>query len=83
MTQIVSITSQGQITIPASIRRLLGLDKYPKATVRAEKNKIIVEPINEILNMGGLLAKKALKGKTIDQIIKLEEEAASQAAFKK
>ena len=83
MTQIVSITSQGQITIPASIRRLLGLDKYPKAAVRAEKNKIIVEPINEILNMEGLLAKKALKGKTIDQIIRLEEEAVSQAAFKK
>lgn len=73
MQQIVSITSQGQITIPASIRRLLGLDKYPKATVRVENKKIIIEPIPDILTMGGLLKKKAIKGKSIDEIIKLEE----------
>jgi len=83
MQQIVSITSQGQITIPASIRRLLGLNKYPKATVRTENKKIIIEPIPNILAMGGLLKKKAIKGKSIDKIIKLEEKTASKAISEK
>ena len=83
MQQIVSITSQGQITIPASIRRLLGLDKYPKATVRLENKKIIIEPIPDILTMGGLLKKKAIKGRTINEIIKLEEKTASKAISEK
>ena len=83
MQQIVSITSQGQITIPARIRKLLGLNKYPKATVRAENKKIIIEPIPNILTMGGLLKKKAIKGKSIDKIIKLEEKTASKAISEK
>jgi len=83
MQQIVSITSQGQITIPARIRKLLGLNKYPKATVHTENKKIIIEPIPNILTMGGLLKKKAIKEKTINEIIKLEEGAVSKAISKK
>jgi len=83
MQQIVSITSQGQITIPASIRKLLGLKKYPKATVRLENRKIIIEPIPDILTMGGLLKKKAIKGETINKIIKLEEKAVSKSVSEK
>ena len=79
MSQTVSITSQGQITIPASIRRLLGLDKYPKASIRTEDNRIIVEPITDLLEMKGVLSKKALKKKSINQVIELEEKAVSQA----
>ena len=83
MQQIVSITSQGQITIPASIRRSLGLNKYPKATVHLENKKIIIEPIPDILTMGGLLKRKAIKGKSIDKTIKLEEKVISETISKK
>lgn len=82
MQQIVSITSQGQITIPASMRRKLDLEKYKKAAVRAEENKIIVEPIPDLLSLAGSLKDKAIKGKTINEIIKLEEEAVAQGFSK-
>lgn len=83
MQQIVSITSQGQITIPVSIRRLLRLDKYNKATVRAEDKKIVIEPVPDILMMGGLLQKRAIKGKAINKILRKEEEAVSMAVAKR
>lgn len=74
MQQIVSITSQGQITIPASMRKKLVLDIYHKALVKTENHKIIVEPLPDLLSLGGLLKTKALKSQKIDRIIKLEEE---------
>ncbi|MBL7159753.1 AbrB/MazE/SpoVT family DNA-binding domain-containing protein [Candidatus Microgenomates bacterium] len=83
MQQIVSITSQGQITIPALMRRLLGLDEYKKALIQTKKNKIIIEPVPDILNLAGLLEKKALRNKTVEQIIKLEKEAVVAGIAKK
>lgn len=74
MQQIVSITSQGQITLPASIRRLFNLDKYKKALVKAESSRIIVEPIDDITSLAGVLKEKALKKRKIADIIKLEEQ---------
>jgi len=83
MQQIVSITSQGQITIPASIRRLLGLDKYSKAVVKTEDKKIVVEPVPDLLKMGGFLKSKTAKNKSIQDIIKVEEQAVEKAVVNK
>lgn len=55
MTYIVSITSQGQISIPAKLRRKLGLDKHKKALVSEEKGKLIVEPVKDLLELRGSL----------------------------
>ena len=44
MSQTVSITSQGQLTIPKEIRRAFGVEGATKALIRKEGNKIIVEP---------------------------------------
>ncbi len=82
MQQIVSITSQGQITIPAVFRRLLGLDQYRKALVRAENKRIVVEPIPDLMSLAGSLQNKAMK-KNIDNIMKMEEEATSKLVAKK
>lgn len=79
MQQLVSITSQGQITIPASFRRKLGLDNYPKATVEIKDKQIIIEPVPDFLSLAGELHDKAIKGKSIDQVIKLEHKAVEQA----
>ncbi len=83
MQQIVTITSQGQITIPAVFRRSLGLNQYRKASVRTQDNKIIVEPVPDILEMAGLLQNKAIKGKRIEEVIKLEEMVSSKIVAKK
>ena len=58
MTYTVSITSQGQISIPAKIRRALGLDKTSKALVSVEDKKIVIEPVKDLLELGGSLKTK-------------------------
>lgn len=75
MTQLVSITSQGQISIPAKIRRELGLEKYRKAIVRKEKDHIVIKPVKDLLDLGGSLQHLALKDKKIEEILQIEEEA--------
>lgn len=78
MSQLVTITSQGQISIPAKMRRRLGFDKYNKALVKEMKGKLLIEPVQDFLDSAGILKNKALKGIPINQVIKLEEEAAAQ-----
>lgn len=78
MAHIVSITSQGQISIPAKLRKEIGLEKHKKALVRREGKRIIVEPIKDFLELGGSLHHKVIKGKSIKEIIKMEKEAVAQ-----
>lgn len=80
MIQFVTITSQGQITIPAKFRRQLGLQKKQKALVSIQGNKIVIEPPVDLLSLYGSLSHLAMKGKSIDEIIKIEEEGAAEAA---
>lgn len=79
MNYLVSITSQGQISIPAEIRRSLGLTKYKKAFVKQEGTRVVVEPVSDFMALEGSLHHKAIKGKSIEEIIKLEEEAIGKA----
>ena len=66
----VKITSKGQITIPARLRKKLGSDLVEVDMVGDE---IIIRPVRK---PGGALRKYAIKGKSIDEIIKMEEEVA-------
>lgn len=54
----VTITSQGQITIPAKIRRQLGLDKTKKAQVVEQDGKLVIEPVKDLLELGGSITSK-------------------------
>lgn len=58
MTYIVSITSQGQISLPAKLRREFGLDKLGKAAVFSERGKIVIEPVKDFLELRGSLKTK-------------------------
>lgn len=55
MTYIVSITSQGQISIPARFRKELGLNTGKKALVSMEDKKLIIEPVKDFLDLRGSL----------------------------
>lgn len=61
MTYTVSITSQGQFTIPIDIRRALGLQKASKAIVRIDESKMVVEVVPDILSLYGVFASKIRK----------------------
>ena len=54
--QTTTITPKFQVHIPVSIRKKAGITSHGKAIIRAEKSKIIIEPISEkkgILSLGG------------------------------
>jgi len=53
MIYTVTITSQGQISLPVKIRRKLGLSNIRKAFVRMERGTIIVEPVADMLSLKG------------------------------
>ena len=67
--QFVTITSQGQITIPAKMRRELGLDKLRKAIVRRENTTIIIESTSDFFSLKGSVKKKKYSDKKSGQQI--------------
>lgn len=58
MQNIVSITSQGQLTIPRSIRKSFGMKQSTKAVIEKVGNKIIVEPRGDFWSLAGSLSSK-------------------------
>lgn len=55
MQTLTTITPKFQVHIPVSVRKKIGL-KHGRAIVKVEKNKIIIEPIDEkkgILSLAG------------------------------
>lgn len=54
MLHYVTITSQGQISIPAAIRRQFNLDKIRKAIVEVEEDKIVIRPEKDIFQLRGV-----------------------------
>lgn len=70
MTYAVSITSQGQISIPAKIRRLLGLSKKSKAIISVANGKMMIEPVKDFLELAGSMKtnKKPLSNKKLHNL---------------
>jgi hypothetical protein len=69
--------------MPAELRRLWNIVKNGKVTVTLSKTgkSAIMEPVPDLLSLGGSLHKYAnvTKGMTSDQIIKTEKEAVGDA----
>ena len=54
METLTTITPKFQVHIPVAIRKKVGLKKHGRAIIRAEKKKIIIEPIkSDFLSLGG------------------------------
>lgn len=83
MAQLVSITSQGQISIPVKIRRELDLSKKKKALVRREGEKVVIEPVEDLFSLAGAFRYKAMEGKSLQEIIDIEEKAWEKEAAKR
>ena len=58
MPQIVSITQQGQVTIPKAIRENLKIGKNAKAIVVEKNNKIVIQPIDDFFSLEGSIKPK-------------------------
>lgn len=55
MEQVVTITSQGQLTIPRSVRQHFNIVGSTKASLSLEGNAIIVEPKSDFWSLAGTL----------------------------
>ncbi|MDO8576892.1 MAG: AbrB/MazE/SpoVT family DNA-binding domain-containing protein [Candidatus Daviesbacteria bacterium] len=54
METLTTITPKFQVHIPVSIRKKIGLKKHGRAIIRAEKNKIVIEPYkSDFLSLSG------------------------------
>ena len=85
MFQIVSLTSQGQISIPSKMRKKLGWDGVDKLSVREVDGKVVVEKPGNILSLSGVFAEagKINKGKSLQQIIRDEHKAVDEARMER
>ncbi len=54
-SSLVSITSQGQLTIPKFIRKSFGIERGAKAVVRKEGDRIVVVPKKDFWSLSGAL----------------------------
>lgn len=52
---IVSITRQGQLTIPKFIRKSFGIEKGAKAVIWKEREQIVVVPKRSFWSLSGAL----------------------------
>lgn len=55
---MVSITSQGQISLPVALRRKIGLKTGGKALVSIKDGVILVEPVRDLLTLKGSISSK-------------------------
>lgn len=58
MGQVVTITSQGQLTIPQSVRERFGISGSTKAILKVEGHTIVVEPKHDFWALSGSLKSK-------------------------
>lgn len=79
MTQVVSLTRQGQISIPAKMLKMHKVKKPDKVMIKVVDTGWLVEPMPDIMSLGGALHKYAIKGKGIEEIMELEEQAIEMA----
>lgn len=71
MTYTVTITSQGQFSIPARIRRELGFSKTKRAIVSVKDGNLIIEPVKDLLELAGSLktTKKPLTNEELHNFV--------------
>lgn len=78
MQAIVSITSQGQITVPMDMRRYLKMGKREKIKATLVGERIVLEKLPEIEDLAGIFkidAKRVTKNMTREEIASAEKKA--------
>lgn len=75
-----TLTRKGQITIPAEIRGLLGLELGDRLSIRLEGRTIVINRAEETLDrLYGILGNRATPPRLLQEQIDTESEAFEQA----
>lgn len=86
MIDFVTITSQGQISIPASMRKQFDLNPGDKLSIALEGSRLVLKPVEDIKGKHlGILRDKAKVnyGKSLDEILVLEDKVLDQTVAEK
>ena len=76
-----SVTYQGQISIPAALRRLFGMDKNKNVLIYAEDDGVKIRTVKDFLELSGSL-KTDKKPLTNDQLHEIFGKALAREATK-
>lgn len=80
MRYFATVTSQYQITVPKEIRKKLKLKSKDKIFFDIDhKNEIKVSKGHSFMDLAGKYHSYALKNKTLDETLKIEQEALEEA----
>ena len=82
-TALVSITNQGQITIPVKFREKINLKPGSMIVAKIESEKLTFTKSNDIFQRLGVHQKNAFKGKDFGEILAIEEAASADSVFEK
>lgn len=71
MTQLTTITSKKQLTLPAALFKKAGLKEGQKVIVSEENGRLIITPAEILVEelAGSLATPQKWQGKTIDEVI--------------
>jgi AbrB family looped-hinge helix DNA binding protein len=61
----VYVSDKGQVTLPAQIRRKLGIKPKSKMDIEVRDNEIVLRPVKSIMDVYGIFS-EAAQGKTDD-----------------
>lgn len=62
---LAQVSDKGQITLPAKVRKSLGIAARSKLDVTVEGNRIVLQPVKSVMELSGILHERA-KGKPTD-----------------
>lgn len=75
MFKTATVTKQGQISIPSSFRKKFSLNRNKKVQISLDDNKLIIEPLADLLDHTGALTAQQRVGKSMKEIEDLEKRA--------
>lgn len=82
MDYVTTITQKGQVTIPASIRKALGLKPHDKVSFRLENHAVLVEPATSSVLAGFGAVKLRGAAKDLKRLRRETEEWVADQALK-
>lgn len=69
------ITSQGQMTIPAGLRKVSGIKRGDEVSLIETADGILIKKMGTVDDLAGMFHNKLLKGKSAEEIALLEKKA--------
>ena len=82
MEYSAKVTTKGQVTIPASLRKKFKID-LQNITFTVRDGELVLKPSRDILSLSGIYKDKSIKDKRYSEIAKIEKLAVEDGFVEK